>query len=394
MLDLRQGFLPRIGSRNFKAFEGALKDGDGLLFRSAEDSVATVVLDGAWANAHGQSTRSLLASRGIRTLVDTESWRYDDARTFQAPKFADSPAAPAACVDRGDQSSIEGLICRGLRCQDDLSASAYLIPGFVPRDEHDDVAAPTLISVQAAQTSLPSSRPCYAFIGVHRKNIDAARRLIDVLPRWLEGVYIQFTPLQPRTDSPALILQMLQLLRHAQRQRFEVIGGRFAGLALVALSIGISAVDGGLGEGEAFARGSAVANNVPRSGTKRTPIPGGRHYRHDLGMSFSAAEWRKLMTVDRIRGLLTCDLTCCRFGRLVDDLPARGRQHSLHSRLAEARQARDSGQPIDGLLELLHGRMALLEAVNSALVASSLDPLPTAGVENQLSAVELMRESA
>ena len=163
--------------------------------------------------------------------------------------------------------------------------------------------------------------------------------MIDRLPLCIEGVYLQLTPSDPLRDSPAKLIDALVLMRHAAQRGFTVLGGRMAALGPLARALGIHGSDAGLGEGESFVYASKMKNHEPRSENASSPTPlGGRVYVPQLGRSVSSAEWSRLMAVPALRGQLVCRLPCCAFGQPIESAPSRGREHSLHSRVAEARQ--------------------------------------------------------
>ena len=345
-MNLGHGFLPRIDARNYKAVERCLPPGGPGLFSAGLD-LPWAILEGPWALEHGGATIEFCRDRGVAFVVDTQAWRYRDPRTFLVEKFATTPYAPAGPITTADASALSTFVEADLKTQASLGAAAYLLPGVIPTGPHDDILAETLVRLDIAQAKLPDARPCIAFVGAHISAMDAAHRLIDSLPHWIDGVYLQLTPVNPLHDSPSKIIDALMLTRRATQQGFTVIAGRLAGLTPLLRAIGISGTDAGLGEGESFAYGTKVKNHQPRSGTGEPPrLPMGRLYVPRLGRSVSAREWARLMEVPALRGQLLCRLPCCTvslrqyssIGRCVDcqknsflwaDLPRRrSRRHS------------------------------------------------------------------
>ncbi|MHB8328619.1 MAG: hypothetical protein ACYDD6_03160 [Acidimicrobiales bacterium] len=177
-MDLGHGFLPRIDARNYKAVERSLpRDGPGL-FNVGLD-LPWAILEGPWALA---------------------------------------PPGPLAA---GDRSALSDFVETDLKTQASLGASEYLLRRIIPRDPRDDVRGETLALLEIAETKLPGEpRPCIAFIGAHTSSMEAAHQLIDDLPHWVDGIYLQLTPVNPLHDSPSKIvdgyhLAVAQFLRDA-----------------------------------------------------------------------------------------------------------------------------------------------------------------------------------
>ena len=394
-MDLGHGFLPRIDARNFKAVERCLpRDGPGL-FNVGLD-LPWAILEGPWALQHGASTIELCRDRGVSFLIDTQAWRYRDPRTFLVKKFATTPYAPAAPLTAGDPSTLSDFVEADLKTQASLGASAFLLPGVIPSGPHDDVHAETLTLQEIAQTKLPDARPCIAFVGAHSSSMEAAHQLIDELPHWIDGVYIQLTPVNPLHDSPSKIIDGLMLMRHAAQQGFTVIAGRLAGLTPLLRAAGIPGTDGGLGEGESFAYGAKVKNHEPRNGIERQPrLPMGRLYVPQIGRSVSASEWAHLMEVPALRGQLLCRLPCCAFGLPVETTPRRGREHSLHCRVAEAKALPGSGRSgADAVIKLLEQRQSTARAITASLSEAGIDPVATDFLDNHLAVAHYLQDAS
>jgi hypothetical protein len=394
-MDLGHGFLPRIDARNYKAVERCLpREGPGL-FNVGLD-VPWAIFEGPWALQHGTSTIELCRDRGISFLVDTQAWRYRDPRTFLVEKFTTTPYAPAGPLAGNDRSALVGFVEADLGTQASLGVSAYLLPGVIPSNPHDDVRAQVLTLLEIAQAKLPDARPCIAFVGVHTSSMEAAHQLIDDLPHWIDGVYIQLTPVNPLQDSPSKIIDGLMLMRYAAQRGFTVIAGRLAGLTPLLRAAGVAGTDAGLGEGESFAYGAKVQNHEPRNGAGQQPrLLAGRLYIPQLGRSVSAKEWARLMQVPVLRGQLLCRLPCCAFGLPVETTPRRGREHSLHCRVADAKALPGSGRAtIDAAIALLEQRQSTARAITATLREAGLDPVATAFLDNHIAVARFLRDAA
>jgi hypothetical protein len=394
-MELGHGFLPRIDARNYKAFERCLPGEGAGLFDGGLD-LQWAIVEGPWALQHGASTIELCRDRGVSFLVDTQAWRYRDPRTFLVDKFIATPYTPARPLIAANRSVLSDFVEADLKTQASLSASAYLLPGIIPNGPHDDIRAETLALLEIAETKLPGeARPCIAFIGAHTSSMEAAGKLIDELPHWIDGIYLQLTPVNPLHDSPSKIIDGLMLMRHAVHRGFTVIAGRLAGLTPLLRAAGISGTDAGLGEGESFAYGAKIKNHEPRTGTEKQGRPiSGRLYVPQLGRSLSAKEWGRMMSVPSIRGQLLCRLPCCAFGRPVETTPQRGREHSLHCRVADAKSIPGvSRQTISDAIALLGQRQSTASAVAISLREAGVDPVPIDFLDNHLAVANFLRKS-
>jgi hypothetical protein len=150
-------------------------------------------------------------------MVDTQAWRYRDPRTFLVNKFTAMPYTPTSPLAAADRPALSDFVEADLKTQASLGAAAYLLPGVIPNGSHDDVHAETLALLEIAQSKLPDARPCVAFVGAHTSSMEAAHQIIDDLPHWIDGVYVQLTPINPLHDSPSKIIDALMLMRHAAR---------------------------------------------------------------------------------------------------------------------------------------------------------------------------------
>lgn len=393
-MDLGHGFIPRIDARNYRAVERCLSSSSPGLLHQALD-LPWAIVEAPWAVAGGGHTLQLLHDRSVSFLVDTQAWRYRDARTFTVGKFASTPYAPRSPLSLDDLPTLRSFVAADLDTQARLGAAAFIVPGVVPRDRNHDVRAMTLALIDAAEgPALSQPRPCIAFVGGHTSSIERTYELIDELPVWLEGVYLQLTPVDPIRDSPSKIIEALALVRRVAARGFRVLGGRLAGIGLLASAAGAHGVDGGLGDGESFVYASKVASHHPRPPDAGRPRPlGGRVYVPQLGRSVSASEWSRLMEVSSLRGQLLCRLGCCAF-RHIDTTPSRGREHSLHARVTEARQFHPPSPTFDQVALVLEERQSMARTVEQALRDAGLQPLRLEHTQNHLTVARYFAEGA
>lgn len=395
-MDFGHGFLPRIDARNYKAMERCLTRGAEGLFHEGLD-LPWAILEGPWAMQRGSATIELCRERSVSYLVDTQAWRYREPDTFSVEKFASVPHAPTRPLPASSRDSVRDYVAADLDAQASLGASAFLLPGLVPRHKEDDVAGATLELLDMAQADVLSSpRPCIAFVGAHTSSIDDAFAFVDELPHWITGVYLQFTPINPLRDSPSKIIDCLALLQHARQRGFIVIAGRLAGLGSLARALGVNATDSGLGEGESFVFGAKIRNQQPRETSSHARPVGGRLYVPQLNRSLSSAEWCRLMKLPVLRGQLLCKLVCCAFGQPIDSTPRRGREHSLHARVAEAKEVPTgaSATALDAVVRLLEQRRSTLRLISNALESADHEPLQTDFIDNHVAAARFLRDAA
>ncbi len=251
------------------------------------------------------------------------------------------------------------------------------------QDLHDQA----LDLIGTAEDVLPSGLPCVAFVGVHTSSMGAAYQLVRDLPSWLTGVYLQLTPMNPLHDLSSKIIDYLSLLSLAAKRDLVVIGGRLASLGLLARRLGVHGMDAGLGEGESFKYGAKIASHLAARDSTNIARPiKGRLYVPQLGRSLWSEEWRRLMQVPAPRGQLLCRLPWCAFGRPIDETPTRRREHSLHSRIDEAKRARSLD--LQDVLRMLEERQSFARTVTQSLNAAGLHPLSTQCVDNHIAATK------
>jgi hypothetical protein len=230
-----------------------------------------------------------LRSHGIQVLYDSSAWRYRESATFSIEAMTKAPYAPAHPIE-GPGSELRSFVEGDLRAQAAIGAAAYLIPGFVPRDRHDDVAALTLEAVDVAVGMHDlDPRPLVAFVGVHASRVDDGVELLDRLSRSVAGVYIQVTPFEPHGDTVSKLTRSADLFRHAADE-FTVIAGRAGGANSFFRALGAHATDAGLAEGERFDFGSKAHPRKPIKAVEGKGL-GRRVYLPSIGSSVSGSNF-------------------------------------------------------------------------------------------------------
>lgn len=94
------GFIPRLTARNRSGVARALAPAD--LTGGEPVTLPWAVIDAATAIAD-PALLTILREAGTNRLVDTEAWRYGDARTWQVERWATLPHVPAGPYDGTDR---------------------------------------------------------------------------------------------------------------------------------------------------------------------------------------------------------------------------------------------------------------------------------------------------
>lgn len=391
-LNLGHGFLPRIDQRNHPAVERCLGDVQASLYSEERLRLPWAIVEGPWADRH-PPLLSQCADLGIDMLIDTQGWRYREEATFDVPKFLTTSYAPGEPIAASEANRHREFVKRDLVAQAKAGASAYIVPGVVPRDGDDDAAPFTLAAVETARDFEDlDPRPHVAFVGAHSTALDSAHKLIEALPLHLEGVYIQITPIDPMRDSVAKLVDIAELLLHARSRGFFVIGGRLSAFGVVLRAFGVDATDGGLGDGEKFSLRDKLRSAVRSTqDAPPTPMPGGRLYTPQIMRSVDKREWSKMIAFESVRAQLLCPIMCCLYGH-IESTPERGREHSLHARAREAVELNDRPPTlrVEHAIQALERARSLLATINNVLREAGEDPVHAEFVDNQLAACELL----
>lgn len=383
-LDLGHGFLPRIGVDNYKAVDRCVGSTD--LFASRPLELPWAVADGAWAESAPALLDTLKAS-GTRLLIDTFGWRYRYDATRDIDKLVNASWAPSCTLNLTDRAQIRSFVEASLRAQAALGAHAYLLPGWFPESNLEDLRGIYEVVLETAcDTDDIDARPLVAFVGGRISNVDQVVELIEHIRYYASAIYIQLTPIHPNKDNPSKLQAVVDVYRHARERGFNVIAGYAGALTPALRAFGIDAADAGLATAEAFDR--TKARRAQRRATREKSSGGGRQrrmYFQELGRSLSGKEVERLLRVPaaaaEIRG---CRMPCHRFRN--DPIMDRGREHSLYARVQDAQLVNSlppSMRATSVHERLLQQRSTILR-VNGALVESGVSPLDIRPIDNQL----------
>lgn len=190
------------------------------------------------------------------------------------------------------------------------------MPGWLPTTPGEDLRlAYEQIVATASQFADVPPRPFVLFVGGHTKGLDQVVTLLEDLPHFISGIYLQMTPVAPMKDGPSKLETLTSVYRHAASLGFKVIAGHAGAVTSVLRALGVDAADAGLAIGEGFDQSSTRRRAKPE--TEGTQQRGGRRsrmYFGQIGRSLEAVDVERLLAVPgaaaELRG---CRLPCHRF---------------------------------------------------------------------------------
>ncbi|MGI8756327.1 MAG: hypothetical protein ACR2MB_10820, partial [Acidimicrobiales bacterium] len=221
-LDFGHGFIPRIGEENYKAVDRCVGPTD--LFSSALD-LPWAIVDGAWAERKPELLGTL-REHGTKLLIDTHGWRFRHDTALDVEKLRAASWAPASPMSPVDKTAGAAFVQTSLRAQAQLEAGAYFLPGWLPATPGEDLRpAYAQIVATARQFADMPPRPFVLFVGGHTKGLDQVVTLLEDLPHFVSGIYLQMTPVAPMRDGPSKLETLTSIYRHAASLGFKVIAG-------------------------------------------------------------------------------------------------------------------------------------------------------------------------
>jgi hypothetical protein len=376
------GFIPRLTARNRSGVMRALAPAD--LTGGEPINMPWAVVDAATAIAD-PALMTILREAGTNRLVDTEAWRYSDARTWQVDRWATLPHTPAAPYD-GSERWIQDYVRRDLQLQASLDASMYLLPTWFDNDPLTMTRRVFDAAVNALE-HVPA-RPFVANVAVRSGQLRAeVDRLPAGLPSGLSGVRLYVTPLRPLNDPVHKLELVSRILVGVGQHGLSAIAaaGGAAGVALRGL--GIAAAECGLGEAEQFDAARVLySSSRPSEKGKGNRRPGPPIYVPEVNRSVSGTPWKAIAAVPSAFAAVRCRRRCHKWtmgGAHAQDMAV---EHSLICRVeeAEAIARMPRTMRIDAAYRLLRDRQATIRQVNGALKAADLKPIPHQGTDNHI----------
>jgi hypothetical protein len=382
-LDFGHGFIPRIGEDNYKAVDRCVGPTD--LFSSSLD-LPWAIVDGAWAEQKPALLGTLREHR-TKLLIDTHGWRFRYDAALNVEKLRSASWAPTSAVSPVDKVNGAALVEASLRAQSELEADVYFVPGWLPRTPDEDLrpAYDQIVATASRFNDVPA-KPFVLFVGAHTKGLEHVARLLDGLPHFISGIYLQATPVHPVKDGPSKLGSLAALYAHAASLGFKVIAGHAGAVTPELRALGVDAADAGLAVGEAFDQSPSRRPAVPETEGKQKR--GGRRsrmYFGQIGRSLEAADVERLLEVPgaaaELRG---CRLPCHRFSG--HHMLEQAREHSLWARVEEAQLVASlpPSMRATSVYERLKGRRSVLATINGALDAAGEEPLDVKPLDNHL----------
>lgn len=333
-MEFGHGFVPRIDVGNYKALDRVL--GPRSLFDPVQLDLQWVILDGSWVYSQGELLQRLQAA-GIRYLVDTSAWRFQSESAFEVNKLTAMGHAPQQPWTLSDLAEFRSFVADDLRFQAEVGASAYLVPGLIPRDKDQDLSAHDAeIAEIVKQVAMDVPLPAVAVLGVHTTGLEMARHRLAALSAVYEGVYVQATPVDPYNDSVSKLTTIVDLLVDAKAEDRTVIGGRLGALTVLLRALGIDAADAGFATGETFNLANKLQPRQPQGEEGRSGGANLSHRRYviQIRRSLDPKRLDEIEAVPAAEAHLRCE-RCCQFLPPTERVQ-RGREHSLAARVTEA----------------------------------------------------------
>jgi hypothetical protein len=143
-----------------------------------------------------------MREHGTKVLVDTHGWRFRYDATLDVAKLRSASWAPTSPVSPVDKATGAALVEASLRAQASLQADVYFLPGWLPAAPDEDLRSAYEQTVATAShfDDVPP-KPFVLFVGGHTKGLDQVAALLDDLPHFISGIYLQLTPVRPMKDG-------------------------------------------------------------------------------------------------------------------------------------------------------------------------------------------------
>ncbi|MBL8777549.1 MAG: hypothetical protein JNK12_16525 [Acidimicrobiales bacterium] len=381
--DFGHGFIPRIGEENYKAVDRCVGPTD--LFSSSLD-LPWAIVDGAWAEQKPELLGTL-REHGTHLLVDTHGWRYRYESALDVGKLRDASWAPTSPLSPVNKSAAAPFVEASMRAQAELGAGAYFVPGWLPASPDEDLR-PAYEHILATASELSvAPKPFVLFVGGHTQGLDQVAALLDDLPHFISGIYLQMTPICPMKVGPSKLEALTSVYQHAASLGFQVIAGHAGAVTPALRALGVDAADAGLAIGENFDQSSAKRRTKPDPDEDRKTGGGrrSRMYFGQIGRSLEASEVERLLAVPGAAAeLRACRLPCHRFSghHLLDQ----AREHSLRARVEEAQpvNALPPSMRATSVYERLKKQRSTLATINGALEAAGELPLDVKPLDNHI----------
>ena len=385
-MDLKfgHGFIPRIGKGNYKAVDRCI--GPASLFTGGSLDLPWAIIDGPWVEGCPELLDTLRSNQ-TKLLIDTFGWRYRYRASLEVGRLSRSSWALRSPVNPFDIERVKQFVAGNLRAQSRLNPDAYLVPGWMPENNTEDLlpAYRTALKV-ASETTDIEPRPLVAFVGGHTRGSEQVMELLGEMPGYISGVYLQLSPIDPKRDSVSKLEEMTRVYKHASDRGFSVVAGHLGAVAPTLRAMDIDAADAGLATGETFDRSRArrIYRYEKRESSKGGGYPS-RMYFSEIGQSLSGSEVKRLLNVPAVAAELRgCRLPCHRFrsGNILNQ----AREHSLWARVQDAQSVGSlpASMRLHAVYERLREQRSTLWRINGALEEVGEKLLEVKSIDNHL----------
>lgn len=190
-----------------------------------------MIVDGAWATPD-TPLLTHLRNLGVRILIDSQTWRFADERTWEINKYASLDHCPSGPLAIDHIDSLADFVEADLAWQRKLGADALLLPGLMPeKDDDSGVRALNLATEVAMTSNFSVGMPIVGYLGAHSRSIQLAAALADdAVTAMLSALYIQISPVNPMKDSVSKLTDVIEAVLRIERGDTPVVSGHLGAL--------------------------------------------------------------------------------------------------------------------------------------------------------------------
>lgn len=333
------GFIPRVNDRSRPGVMLALRPDD--LFGGRAPSLPHVIVDARLATKDHDLSAGLRES-DVSMIVDTQAWRYADARTWKSRwgKFDHVPEYPF--IPHRDW--VHNYVSRDLAAQVEMGAGCLMLPGWFTSLQNielaTNVALWTIESFEGFRHKgnlTPAISWLPVKIGSRDASLAAAKVYVD--SGIVQGIYAQFDRVNGLRDPLDRLKRSAKLLLDIQNVGLPVIAGHFGPVGIIIRAIGIAAADCGPCNGQSFDFSRSINAAVPRP-TREASSSGGppalRMWISELGQTVTASQMAAVRKSRIAFAEIICRRPCHQF-RLGRDTVNVAVWHSVLCLCEEAR---------------------------------------------------------
>jgi hypothetical protein len=333
------GYIPRVSARYRAGIMQALGPSD--LFTQDVIKIPYVIVDARLALDDGEISAGF-ADRNVKVIIDTQSWRYSDPRTWQS-KWSTLPYVPSRPFAPTRQW-VHEYVAKDLAFQMDMGASHPTLPGWFSSletvDEAVEVATWTIEAYEQFRRKGYLS-PAVAWLPVKSGSRDASLAAAKIYTDsdLVLGIYAQSPKISGLRDPLDRFKRSVKLLCEIQALGIPVIAGHLGAVGIFMRAIGIVAADCGPCTAQSFDFSSSISSALPRPADKtgsRSGAPAVRMWISELGQTVTAGQMAAIRQSRSTYAEVICRRACHRF-RLGRDAVSTAAQHGILCLGEEAR---------------------------------------------------------